>query len=46
MEFDRGALAREFPDPSSDILDLAQLPYGTLLEKFLTNLRELIRPPV
>ncbi|MCH8063470.1 MAG: hypothetical protein IH861_13325 [Chloroflexi bacterium] len=42
MEFDRDALAREIQSPSSDILDLAELPYGTLLEKFLFNLRELI----
>ena len=42
MEFERDALAREIQNPSSDILGLAELPYGTLLEKFLSNLRELI----
>ena len=42
MEFDRDALAREIQNPSSDIPGLAELPYGTLLEKFLSNLRELI----
>ncbi len=42
MALDRDALARNFQNPSPDILDLAQLRYGTLLEKFLSNLRELI----
>lgn len=42
MELDRDALARNIQNPSSDILDLTRLRYGTLLEKFLSNLRELI----
>lgn len=42
MGIDRDVLAREIQSPSSDILGHAELPYGTLLEKFLSNLRELI----
>ncbi len=42
MELDRDALARNIQKPSPDILDLAQLRYETLLEKFQSNLRELI----
>ena len=42
MEFDRDAQAREIQNPTTDILGLAERPYGTLLEKFLSNLRELI----
>ena len=42
MEPDRDALARTLQSPSPDILDLAQLHYETLLEKFLSNLQELI----
>ena len=42
MVFDRQAQAREIQNPTTDILGLAERPYGTLLEKFLSNLRELI----
>ena len=42
MEFNRDALAREIQSPSSDFLGLSDLPYGTLLEKFLSDLRELV----
>lgn len=42
MELDRDPMARNFEKQSPDILDLAQLRYGTLLEKFLTNLRAII----
>ena len=42
MALDRDAKARNFQNPGPDILGLAQLRNGTLLEKFLSNLRELI----
>ena len=42
MELDRDALARNFQDSSPEILDLAQIQYSTLLEKFQSNLRDLI----
>lgn len=42
MELDGDALARNFENPSPNFLDLAQLRYGNLLEKFLANLRDII----
>ena len=42
MEPNPGALARNFQDPSPTIMDLARFQYGSRLEKFLSNLREII----
>ena len=42
MEPDRDALARNLQNPSPGILELSQLQHETQLEKFLSNVRELI----
>lgn len=42
MVLDRDALARSFQESNRDILELAQLQFGTLLEKYLSSLRDII----